>query len=419
MSKMIEKTYKAQIKSIDHERHRVVVLVSDASLDRDLEVIVPRAWEKRLDYYRQHPILLSSHDYSDLRKQIGKAINTWVDNKGLWQEFEYFVGEGNSEADWAWKLAEKGIAAYSVGFISHKAVTKFDDEYKDLIDNLIREGIITEDQKPLKVFLDVELLETSQVLVPANRNAIQRAINGEDPIAKDIAQKIKEEIMNKQQENWVAIPYSRHGDVPKADEDTRWDGPGEVAAADVEDLKMMCLFEDKNNLDIKAGYKGPHHLHQRPYRVVWNGVRAAMAALLGARGGFANIPEDEKKKAYNHLVKHYQQFDKEPPELREYTEEELKEMFPEFYKQKDNEKSFEEVLGKIAESYLHIAESLNSIKQQLDEISKSINDIKQAIRDFSAKQAEHEANAGQEKSYIELILNEIEEQNKMLREVFK
>lgn len=119
------------------------------------------------------------------------------------------------------------------------------------------------------------------------------------------------------------------------------------------------------------------------------------------------------------MVKHYQQFDKEPPELREYTEEELKEMFPEFYKQKDNEKSFEEVLGKIAESYLHIAESLNSIKQQLDDISKSINDIKQAIRDFSAKQAEHEANAGQEKSYIELILNEIEEQNKMLREVFK
>jgi hypothetical protein len=45
------------------------------------------------------------------------------------------------------------------------------------------------------------------------------------------------------------------------------------------------------------------------------GVQAAMSALLGGRGG-VDMPDDERRGVYNHLAKHYREFDKEPPEFR-------------------------------------------------------------------------------------------------------
>ncbi len=59
--------------------------------------------------------------------------------------------------------------------------------------------------------------------------------------------------------------------------------------------------------------KLPHH-RPNTHEVVWNGVRAAMAALLGARGG-VGIPAADKPKVYKHLAEHYQEFEKTPPEV--------------------------------------------------------------------------------------------------------
>jgi HK97 family phage prohead protease len=63
--------------------------------------------------------------------------------------------------------------------------------------------------------------------------------------------------------------------------------------------------------------KLPHH---RPGRsgvgpAVWRGVAAAMAALLGARGG-VQIPDADRRGVYNHLARHYEQFEKEPPNFK-------------------------------------------------------------------------------------------------------
>jgi hypothetical protein len=85
----------------------------------------------------------------------------------------------------------------------------------------------------------------------------------------------------------------------------------------VDDLKVICTWFDSENPDIKSSYKLPHH-RAKGYKVVWRGVAAAMAALMGSRGG-VNIPEADRQGVYNHLAKHYAQFDKEPPELKAYT----------------------------------------------------------------------------------------------------
>ena len=151
------KVYKGIVKSINTEDFTMDVVVSTADVDRDKEKINADAFKKRLKYYKDHPVLLSSHRYDDLRKQIGEAQNIKVTDQGLEAKFKYYANEGNPEADWAWVLAQKNIAGFSIGFIP------FAYEDKDLA----KDGYNRE-------FTDVELVEISQVLVPSNRHAVQQ-----------------------------------------------------------------------------------------------------------------------------------------------------------------------------------------------------------------------------------------------------
>ncbi len=65
----------------------------------------------------------------------------------------------------------------------------------------------------------------------------------------------------------------------------------------------------------KTAYKLPHHeLIDGELRVVWRGVVAAMTVVNGARGG-VDIPEGDRRKVYDHLGRHYGEFDEDPPGL--------------------------------------------------------------------------------------------------------
>lgn len=108
-----------------------------------------------------------------------------------------------------------------------------------------------------------------------------------------------------------AIPYKKTSLAPEGD---AWDGPAEIADATPADLKIMCAWYDSENPDVKGSYKLPHH-KASGHACVWKGVSAAMGAILGARGG-VDIPEADKKKVYNHLSKHYADFEKTPPEFK-------------------------------------------------------------------------------------------------------
>jgi len=172
------------------------------------------------------------------------------------------------------------------------------------------------------------------------------------------------EIEDLELEEKGVIPYKDLGKLP---EDTPWNGPAEVREAEVSDLKLMCAWYDSEKPDIKQSYKLPHH-KAKGHKAVWRGVAAAMAALLGARGG-VNIPDADRKGVYNHLAKHYKQFDKEVPEFREYTETELKAMFPELYKEKTEDiDDWKVVLGEVSDIPDKLIQVINMIREQYEKI---------------------------------------------------
>ena len=117
------------------------------------------------------------------------------------------------------------------------------------------------------------------------------------------------------------IPFKSYS---LAGEKVKWDAGTEVKAADVDDLKAMCTWYDKPNADKKAAYKLPHH-KQKGYTTVWRGVANAMARLLQAG---TQIPDADRKGVYNHLAKHYKEFDKPVPDFKDYTDQEWIAMFP-------------------------------------------------------------------------------------------
>ncbi len=172
--KKIFKAYTAATKEINEKDKTVEVVVSTGAVDRDKEIVDPEAMRKGLKEYKKRPILLVNHSWNSVRAQIGEAVNIKVDQDGnTVAKFKYYTQEGNPEADWAYVLASKGIAAYSIGFLVKS----------------------TEDLDPqktgaLRKITDLELVEISQVTVPSNREAIQARRDAEnvDSLEKELCE---------------------------------------------------------------------------------------------------------------------------------------------------------------------------------------------------------------------------------------
>lgn len=162
-----------EVKDIDPKTFTALVVMSDETVDRYDEVIEVEAWNGTIKSFMKHPILLSSHNYhGDLRSQLGEWSKVFIDGKKLMGIPKYYVGEGNPEADWAWKMVEKKRAAYSVGFIPKKVETMDYEKWQKL----------KQDGKnvPYRRYKEVELLETSHVLIPANPASLQKHMNGDE-----------------------------------------------------------------------------------------------------------------------------------------------------------------------------------------------------------------------------------------------
>lgn len=118
---------------------------------------------------------------------------------------------------------------------------------------------------------------------------------------------------------------------PPAPADRSWDwhGKGEATKTDqlldqggwAEMARAHAWYDpsldDHDPPHEKQAYKLPHHeIIDGQLKVVWHGVRQAMQVLAGARGG-ATIPHADHKAIYDHLARHYEQFDEQPPSYRD------------------------------------------------------------------------------------------------------
>jgi hypothetical protein len=107
----------------------------------------------------------------------------------------------------------------------------------------------------------------------------------------------------------AAIPPK---ETPKAAESTAWDAA--AVLKDCNDAKALRLVhawvDPEGDPESKSSYKLPHHLANGD--VVWRGVAACGAVMMGGRGG-VSIPDSDMAGVRKHLQLHYDQFEKDAP----------------------------------------------------------------------------------------------------------
>jgi len=135
------------------------------------------------------------------------------------------------------------------------------------------------------------------------------------------------------------------------------DGSGEKETIDWSKFREGFAWYDPDNADNFYAYKLPHHdIVNGKFSCVWRGVVAAMAALKGARGG-VDIPNADKQAVYNHLARHYREFQKEPP------------AFSEIFGEGDDEtmtRELEEKLKKLEEENAQLKAKIEELTAQLE-----------------------------------------------------
>lgn len=131
-------------------------VISTDEVDRHGDVIVAQGWQ--LDAYRNNPVFLWAHDYA--RPVIGRAVEVWQDPHRLMAKMKFAPTEFAQEVAMLYRSGyQKGV---SVGF----KPLRYEERRHEKTGAFL--GIR---------FLEQELLETSAVPVPANRNALRRALD--------------------------------------------------------------------------------------------------------------------------------------------------------------------------------------------------------------------------------------------------
>lgn len=321
---IVRKAGPAETLDVQPDQHVIVGRISTIAVDTYQEVVLPEGMNT--SHYDKNRVVLFGHNYLDF---LPHGENVWLTPYPRKKPHEvraatkYYTDKERGRDVYDHREKRRPLG-YSIGYIPAKDITPSDDNWKETLEewqdrfaeymggNISKRNMPT----PRLITKDWILLEYSDVVVPANPDAVQIYVEKGFIKPEQIPEYTIEGGNTREK---TVIPYK---DLGKTDEGAAWDGPKEVAAADVADLKLMCTWYDADSADVKSAYKLPHH-RASGHAAVWRGVAAAMAALLGARGGVDIEPESERKPVYNHLAKHYPAWDKEPPEFKTYRAETL------------------------------------------------------------------------------------------------
>lgn len=324
-----------ETKVADGTPRTLVVKISTPTPDRSKDTVQPSGMVA--DNFLKNPVVMFAHNYADM--PIAKCSGLKVQDTGILATVQ-FPDEGVYEkADTIYTMYKEGfLNAWSIGFMP----LDYD-----------------ENEQGGYNFKSWELFEFSSVPVPDNPEALtvmrSKGINVDVLLEKGV------------------LPFH---DTPKAPEDEPWDAGEEVKAASAEDLKEMCAWYDESKPDDKTSYKLPHHKAEGDHAVVWKGVAAAMGALLGARGG-VDIPDTDRKGVYDHLAKHYKQFDKDVPDFKEADESEEETVDDETEPYTDDTKITDLTVGDLKDIFEDVLESGDDDEQKgtKEVIGKDVNEV--------------------------------------------
>lgn len=328
-----------EIRAVNEEERSVVHVISDETVDSYGSIIRVAGWDLGR-FERGSLSVLLGHNSRAL--PIGKPLEIRRITNSKHKRLEAktrFAGleQMHEAAETSFRLVRDGfLGTWSVGFRPIKRQKRTDvpeEELKGLWD-------------PFE-YLEQELMEYSLVPVPANPNAKDALLQARDagldinPLLQWIEQ--EEELVRFCSERGIVLPgindrieldgsyiqaqvvYSDRGAIswskahpkgtPKDGKDAEWDAAKEVKAASVDDLKVIAAWVDSENDDKKTAYKFAHHRAAGQHALVFKACVAGVAVLNGGRGG-TKIPKADRQGVYNHLAKHYKEFDEEAPKLQ-------------------------------------------------------------------------------------------------------
>lgn len=245
---------------------------------------------KNLDDYQKNPVLLFNHD---INYPIGRIEHITVTDNEIRVAFRF---ANTPRAQEIRQLVDDGVLnSLSIGFLSLRQK---------------REGNVLVHDEWMWV-------ETSVVTVPANPHAV---------IVKDTEPAQPEREMETEQKGTTPfMDWDIYEDMERewdADEsEVRWRKfVGVETNEDLQDPEKRRKYRGRffwwdGEGTTFGGYKLPFVdvINGKPY-AIWRGIVAAMAALLGARGG-VHIPDEDREKVYNHITRYYRKAGKEPPEF--------------------------------------------------------------------------------------------------------
>lgn len=356
-------------------------IASDDVEDRQGEIIDQNGWD--LSNFKKNPVVMWAHNYDEPPIGVAESLGfKTIDGKKK-LVYRPVLHRKTPMSNYIADLVDAGIIkASSVGF---------------------KPGEMEENK-----YTKAELLEISLVGVPANQNALALGIS------KGYDEKtIKAVLPDAKLDHTTA--YKKY---PLSAEKS-FDSANEIKDADEKDKSAMGVDKDGSLV---------HH-ELSGYKTNLIGVKRAMADLIKSDC-------EDKDKKYAHLVKHYQDFNLEAPELRKLDEvidkyvenkgadekiieltktvnvfieeikqdteakKEIAEKNTESF-QKEIVKRFEDIEFNIQGLTEGIVPSEKGLEQRLLDIEGSVEQISQDIREYLTSQSQEKGVIGREPKKVE------------------
>lgn len=188
---MLEKGMKRSVihrverKEVDDEEKTATFIVNSDLDDRDREIVLPSAVIGSKDIYLQNPVFLWGHRHRGNPEDIlGTCLDAQLVDSGskIEAKFRYDV-EIHQQAATVFAQVKKGtVRAVSIGFIPRAWVSAWDPD--EVINRLpVHAAEALKSRKVWVVYTEVEWIETSQVPIGSNRQALAASLgerNAED-----------------------------------------------------------------------------------------------------------------------------------------------------------------------------------------------------------------------------------------------